>query len=235
MKLFLTILSLVVLCGCSQAEPGSQSPITNAVVNPRDFILMSVTAVSNANRFQKPPDGWRVVCDGGGHYAPQAGGRGAVDNITYYGTNTVIRATEFEAVVACWRIKEIWNTPMPDHPTNQWHDCESDSLKNHTDAPTNFANSVTWATNSLGLRWSTNDASHWAVPFFGSRNSTNWLYWIEDKRCHFTVGIYDVTKHVGRIEGNMMTNWAGTNLAIEVNHQPCVTGSNGQWTIRFEP
>lgn len=87
-----------------------------------DFVMGSTTAVSNATKHQSPPPGWYIVCDDHGNYAPASGG-----HVFDRPSDSMIRKSSFEAIVAAWRVKEIQDSPLPavmDHRTNVWHDCE---------------------------------------------------------------------------------------------------------------
>lgn len=87
-----------------------------------DFVMGSKTAVSNATKHQSPPPGWYIVCDDHGNYAPASGG-----HVFDRPSDSMIRKSSFEAIVAAWRVKEIQDSPLPavmDHRTNVWHDCE---------------------------------------------------------------------------------------------------------------
>jgi hypothetical protein len=78
----------------------------------RDFVMMSVTAKSNATRFGKPPEGWTVVADGHGHFCPAHHGS------PFDSVGEMIRTNEWEAVIACWRIKEVVESQPHYHWTN---------------------------------------------------------------------------------------------------------------------
>lgn len=86
-----------------------------------DFVMGSKTAVSNATKYQAPPPGWYIMCDDHGNYAPANSGQ-VIDRPT----DSMIRRSSFEAIVAAWRIKEIWDSPLPEkmRSTNVWHDCD---------------------------------------------------------------------------------------------------------------
>lgn len=124
---FLAILSAHLSCGkapkqnqggsATQARPGS------------DIVLESATAASNAATFGRPPDGWSVVCDDHGHYAPAYLGY-AFDIPDLPGYRMTVRDTFQEAVVACWQVKEVLDRPHEPEPgpslhtTNKWKECD---------------------------------------------------------------------------------------------------------------
>lgn len=89
-----------------------------------DFVMGSETAVSNAIFFGKPPPGFEIFCSPDGSFVPAVGGV-AMDALP-----ESIRSNKWEAVVSCWRLKEIWDAPPP--PTARielgkakaWEKCE---------------------------------------------------------------------------------------------------------------
>jgi len=92
-----------------------------------DFIMGDPWSVSNAVKFQRPPEGWEIACDNSGHYAPRIG-----DHVLDVPSVHAVRTSRFEAIVAAWRMKGIWdarveiptNLPPLVHTTNVWGDCE---------------------------------------------------------------------------------------------------------------
>ncbi len=132
MKTLIPLLAALVLCGCESKRPApgtvQQATFTNAqeVTQKRlptlseDFVMGSQTAVSNAVLFGKPPDGFTVVCAPDGTFAPAFEGR-VID------TALSIRTSKWEAVVASWRVKEIWEsprTPPQIGAQKAWEKCE---------------------------------------------------------------------------------------------------------------
>lgn len=94
-----------------------------------DFVMMSATAKSNAAYFGKPPEGWDVVCDDQGRYAPRhlskwkPGGGYVIDSSIYIRTNLN------EGIIAAWRVKEVWDGIDAEARTNpkppiNWKPCE---------------------------------------------------------------------------------------------------------------
>ncbi len=123
--------SILLLCaflfGCSSHNESKVEPIrkrkTKVVSIIDDFVMGSATAVSNATLTGKPPEGWRIACDGNGHFAARSPSGVVID-----GMDCQIRTNEFEAIVAAWRTKEIWDAIPSEFPTlgnaKPWKDCE---------------------------------------------------------------------------------------------------------------
>lgn len=130
-----------------------------------DFIMGSETAVSNATFYGAPPKGWSIACDGGKHFAPKSPNGETLDLTDCF----TIRTNRFEAIVAAWRVKEIWDEPappnsagLPTHSSIQWQDCDEPQsvatpvVTNYETTrqwiPTNFATNAEFfeITNSPG-------------------------------------------------------------------------------------
>lgn len=136
-----TILLSLLLVGCAKQETPSPDVVTtiisvdgktNRVKLPdgsltslvKDFVMGEPNAVSNAiYHCKQPPEGWSIVCDGKGHYAPKHAIALECD----------VRTNEYEAVVAAWRDKAIWDAPhepvtpaVLGEPKYQWHQCDED-------------------------------------------------------------------------------------------------------------
>lgn len=146
MKPKLPILLLACLCGCEakvHIESKPVKPLTNSYAlarNPQqgvvevedvqhkrtitiydDFVMGSWSAVSNAMLYSNCAPGFTVMCDNKGYYAPAKNGF----PIGKYGDITT-RTSHWEAIVATWRVKEVWDTPAPpklaDLPS--WTECK---------------------------------------------------------------------------------------------------------------
>lgn len=85
-----------------------------------DFVMDSPTVISNAaHHGYQLPEGYGVVCDQYGRYAPSIISIGAV--IT---TDGFVRTSRWEAVIAAWRCWEVLH-PQPVVSTNPiWSDCK---------------------------------------------------------------------------------------------------------------
>lgn len=110
MKPIFILVMLLCVVGCERKLTITQIESSTQPIKPSqlpslsdDFVMGSSTAVSNALYFKQPPMGWSVACDNRGRYAPMHG--------TFVVENSVdtVRTNEFEAMVACWRTKEIWD------------------------------------------------------------------------------------------------------------------------------
>lgn len=93
---------------------------------PYDNVMKSLTARSNALHFGNPPDGFQIVCDDSGKYAPKEiwPHGGFVWNMSHF-----VRTNRQDAIVAAWRVKEILedrtaNDPTPPPPPINWKPCE---------------------------------------------------------------------------------------------------------------
>lgn len=130
----IVLMASIGLVGCArdsivESVPRPASPPKQVTID-EDFIMGSTTAVSNAMLHNGPPEGWDIVCDNFGNYSPRNGTSviGHYDDMKLGNHNETIRTSRWEAVVASWRLKEIWDAPKPEfsgfNTTNQWHVCD---------------------------------------------------------------------------------------------------------------
>lgn len=115
-------------------KPVTEHTFTNAIevaVNKLpsiydDFVMGSVTAVSNATAAATPAPGWSIVCSSDGHYAPMTSDGRIMDRSPY-----MIRTNRFHAIVATWRYKEIWDSTTPEYQPHKygaakdWKPCDN--------------------------------------------------------------------------------------------------------------
>lgn len=103
-------------------------PAVPAVRIERDFLVNDPWSVSNAVKFQAPPEGWEIVCDDHGNYAVRHGGIVRGWNISSSALKYV-RTSRFDAITVTWRINGIIQETSPtsvidDFFTNVWRECE---------------------------------------------------------------------------------------------------------------
>lgn len=108
-------------------RPTVETNTTSAVTvgksyrEPYDFVLSSVTAISNATHFNTPPEGFKILCSPDGKYVPSYYDR-PLDMLDY-----AVRTSHWHAVIAAWRVKEIRDSPLPVPPPAQhrtWEECK---------------------------------------------------------------------------------------------------------------
>lgn len=143
------LLLLCFICGCS---PKDSEPDTAPVVKPsapmtpeefafkdtkgenplaKHFITGDFASVSNAFVHDAPPEEWQIFCDGRGHYVPAHHGYVVETHDMFGNDNITVRTNRFEAIVAAWRLKGIWDEndreeaahPKPVVPAIQWSEC----------------------------------------------------------------------------------------------------------------
>lgn len=128
------VVSSIIVTHKPKSKPITESTFTNAteVVGPKlpklidDFVMGSVTAVSNAVLVGAPPSGWRVACSPDGFYAAITPDGRIMDNDAYK-----IRTNRFQAMVVAWRMKEIWESPRPEYRlpeygvAKKWQPCDN--------------------------------------------------------------------------------------------------------------
>jgi hypothetical protein len=127
-----SLATVTVMAGCSRQVPRQTVEEIERDLGPGgrfDFVMTSATAVSNANRFGAPPDGFDIACDSKGHFTPRY--HGVASEI-----DVLIRTSKWEAVVGAWRVKEVVeesqkrapsrgnHTEVPTSARHDWHDCE---------------------------------------------------------------------------------------------------------------
>lgn len=111
-----------------ESERKAVAPIVEPY-EPEDLDMKA--ARSNAAYFSKPPEGFDIVCDGQGRYAPRSlwkHGGGYVLQDSHH-----IRSNQSDALIETWRIKVAWDrieakngaeAALPKPPPINWKPCE---------------------------------------------------------------------------------------------------------------
>lgn len=197
-----------------QPQVETQIALETNAIKKQDFMMDSPTAVSNAVRFNAPPEGWDIVCNRNQMFAPRSG----TFTFEIYDLpnwrQTTIRTSRFEAVVAAWRIKEMVDVAVLEattkvESTNVWNQCDSQIL-----APTNYVET------SVGLKlefsWSSSGPTAWTNP-------------VSDKE----YGVQLIGNKTNVLScGNLITFEPG--ITIPTTNVPCPCGNTNHWLWYFK-
>lgn len=190
------------------------------------FVMGELNAVSNAiYHCKQPPEGWTIVCDGQSHYAAK--------NYIVCDETWDVRTNEYEAVVAAWRIKAIWDaqreTVHKYHANPKWHQCDEDLV--FTNNPSAVYSNVLTNEPLNTNRGPLTNLAWWVTNFY---TITNNGWFTNSKPFGEFINITTPTNYGDTYYG---TDWDHpTNIEVIFYHEPVIVGhSNGIWVVHFKP
>lgn len=95
----------------------------NRLISQYDYVMSDPVAVSNAAYFGKPPEGWTIVCNNNGKYAPKS----PLGNVPDYAGGTFVKNNKSDAIVSAWKLKLAFDkpsAPVQEPLKTEWKDCE---------------------------------------------------------------------------------------------------------------
>jgi hypothetical protein len=122
---------------------------------PGDFFLGDPMTVSNYNLAKgELPEGWSMVCDKQGHYAAKSPEGTICDWEIECGS--CVRTSRWESVMVAWRIKGVWDAPLPPlklpvSKYSNWDNCTCGTAK--TNASTTNTVIVGNTNSPQGYTW----------------------------------------------------------------------------------